>query len=251
MKGWDLKEGEILKKELNYEEIIDLFSSFFQKKTKMNNLYKLFLLKSLVECSQLQEENIFKEISYNFGKNYWDFVIKNPEINTTLSNGLSIKSVQEVSVLKLKEKILLEFLINFDKIPLVLKNRYLSETKKNIKKYVVGALYGDFKGIIYSFNKKEKTIILSENFMDFMSKNNEILFKLIDYRMIEFLKSVNEKSNLKDLGVLKKYHLNIEEDLYEKINLIFNDLKEKKEESALDIAKKNNDLIMELLKKFE
>lgn len=42
--------------------------------------------------------------------------------------------------------------------------------------------------------------------------------------MVEFLKLVNEKSNLKDLEILKRYHLNIEDDLYEKINLIFNDL---------------------------
>lgn len=250
MKGWDLKKGEILKKKLNNQEIIDLFSSFFQKKTTIKNLYKLFLLKSVIECSQLQKENIFKEISYNFGKYYWNFIINNIEINTTMFNGLSTKSAQEISVIKLKEKIILEFLTHFEKIPLVLKNHYLNETKINIKVNVIGAIYGDFEGIIYSFNKKEEIIILNESFKEFMFKNKEILFKLIDHRIIEFLKLVNEKSDLIFLEILKKYHLNIEDDLYEKIDLIFNDLKIEKEESVLDMAKKNNDLIMELLKKF-
>lgn len=251
MKGWDLKEGEILKKDLNNEEMIDLFYNFFQKKTKMNNLYKLFLLKSVLEYSELQKENIFKEINYNFGKNYWDFIINNREINTTMFNGYSTKSAQEITVMNLKKKILLEFLKNFEKIPLVLKNHYLNETKINIKVNVIGAIYGDFKGTIYSFNKKENTIILNENLRKFMFKNKKILFELIDYRMIEFLKLVNKKSDLKDLNILKKYSRNIEDDFYKNIDLMFNKLKTNKEESALDMAKKNNDLIMELLKKFE
>lgn len=84
-----------------------------------------------------------------------------------------------------------------------------------------------------------------------MFKNKEGLFKLIDYRMIEFLKSVNNKSDLKDLEILKKYHLDIEDDLYVNINFILKEFEVKKEESALDMAKKNNDLIMKLLNKFK
>jgi len=245
MKGWNLKEGEILKKELNNEEIIDLFSSFFQKKTKMNNLYKLLFLKSVIESTQLQEKNIFKEVCHNFGKIYWNFTT---EMNFCINTSKGKITMQRNFISYIKSTDVINFPKDFNDILDPLKQRYFKNTKKNIKTYVISALYGDFNGILYSFHKKEETIILNKNLEEFMFKNKEILFKLIDYRMIEFLKLVNEKSNLKDLEILKRYHLNIEDDLYEKINLIFNDLKIKKQKSALDIAKKNNDLIIKMLK---
>lgn len=153
MKGWDLKEGKILKKNLEYGEIVDLFSNFFKNKNKMNNLYKLFLLRSLIECSQLEEENIFKEVSYNFGKNYWNFTTKiDFDINTSKGKA----TMQRKFVLYIKSATAIHFSKDFNKILDPLKQRYLKNTKKNIKTYVIGALYGDFEGIIYSFNKKKK-----------------------------------------------------------------------------------------------
>lgn len=248
MKGWDLKEGEILKKDLNNEEMIDLFYNFFQKKTKMNNLYKLFLLKSVLECSEFQEENLFEKIYHNFGKNYWNFTTK---VNFNINTSRGKITTQKKIILDIKNTIGINFSNHFNENLDFLKQQYLNDTKKNLKTYVVGALYGDFKGIIYSFNKKENIIILNENLREFMFKNKKILFELIDYKIIEFLKLVNKKSDLENLKILNDYHLNIENDLYEKIDLIFSDLKKNKEESALDIAKKNKDLIMELLKKFK
>ena len=243
MKGWDLKEGEIRIKNIVEIEIFEYFKDFFKKSTTMKNIYKLILLKSLITISDIKKDNKFPIIVIEFGNFFKEFTIQNMSVSSTMYNGNSKYSSQELLILNLKNNQTLQS-----------REKYIKETKKNIKLNVLGALYGDFEGTIYSFNKKEETLILNPQFQDFMFKNSEILLELIDYRMIEFLKLVNPLENLKELSLLKKYNCNVEEDFYKKIESKFKvfskNIESNGEKTLLELAEENNELIKEILENF-
>ena len=60
------------------------------------------------------------------------------------------------------------------------------------KTCVVGALYEDFDGIIYSFNLKEKGLTLNYCIYDFMLKYKSEIEKLNYYSWAKFLEQIND-----------------------------------------------------------
>lgn len=77
--------------------------------------------------------------------------------------------------------------------------------KNECKKYVVGAMYGDFEQNIYSFNLKSETLILSPCFYNFMLKHKMELEKLNYYSWAKFLEEVNKDNEL--IRVIDKLEL--------------------------------------------
>lgn len=212
MKGWNLKEGEV-------QDIISIkvaISSFFLEKGKMLNLYKLSLMKALIEVakdSKILEEEIFYRLVIKFSEIYLKYK-KQLYINTTIFNGKSSESELDKIILELdileKE--------NFEIIDDQLKVSYILKSKELMKKNVIGALYVSLKNIPYTFDKKNENIYLNEKFKIFIIKNEEIINKLIKYRMIEFLKKSEKdkkilKKNLCEIGIE-----NIEIDYYKIIS---------------------------------
>lgn len=212
MKGWNLKEGEV-------QDIISIkvaISSFFLEKGKMLNLYKLSLMKALIEVakdSKILEEEIFYRLVIKFSEIYLKYK-KQLYINTTIFNGKSSESELDKIILELdileKE--------NFEIIDDELKVSYILKSKELMKKNVIGALYVSLKNIPYTFDKKNENIYLNEKFKIFIIKNEEIINKLIKYRMIEFLKKSEKdkkilKKNLCEIGIE-----NIEIDYYKIIS---------------------------------
>ncbi|MGL6120131.1 MAG: hypothetical protein ACRC0V_06445, partial [Fusobacteriaceae bacterium] len=73
------------------------------------------------------------------------------------------------------------------------------------------------KELPYNFNIKEETVILNVKFKEFIDKNKDLLEKIIQYRIIEFLK-ISEK----DKNKLKREVPNYEQDFYIQIKDMLN-----------------------------
>ncbi len=184
MEGWNLNDGNIKNKNLSEEILWVLHGKFFSKKTIMKNLYKLTLLKSIVEVSYFdnEEDDIFQKVLEKFGENYLNFKVEN-DLNVTIFNGKSKLCALDEIVNNLKDRnTYYKELSSEEKI------QYLKNTKKIFKKNVIGALYSDFDGNIYYFDKKEEKIKLNNSFKEFYKKNFDKILDLINYRIIEFLK---------------------------------------------------------------
>jgi len=204
MSGWSLKEGSIKKILLDDNELWEKHKKFFSKKTVMKNLYKITLYEAILESSLKDEKtNVLNIIAEKFAEKYWDFKNIN-KFKITMYNGRSYKSSQEINIENIRKKYnLINKSIIFENLIDYAKQDYIIQTKKVLKTNVLGALYNDFDGTIYRFDKKEEVLVLNKCFVCFFKKNFRELKTLIKYRKIELLKQLN--NNYMDI---KEYFLN-------------------------------------------
>lgn len=208
MEGWKLKEGNITKNDLNEDHIWSLFNSFFNSTNKTNS-YKFGLLKSLLDNSfngEITSKGIrytFDELFYKFTYNYWNLVVKYHliQMRQAKTNSSKIEQILKSSVVNNTALSLLDF----ESIDENTKNKIVKGVKSECKKYVVGALYGDFEGTIYSFNIKDEVLYLNPCIYDFMLKHKMDLEKLNYYSWAKFLEEVNKDNEL--IRVIDKLEL--------------------------------------------
>lgn len=85
------------------------------------------------------------------------------------------------------------------------KQQIIKKVATECKKCVVGALYDDFDGVIYSFDLKESGLILNYCIYDFMLRHKSELEKLNYYSWARFLEQVNDDNAL--IRVINKLEL--------------------------------------------
>lgn len=210
MAGWNLKCGFITEYNISEDRLWSLFNFVFSDSSKKRNTYKFGLLKSLLDNvfnGEKTNQGIFysyEEIFARFAENYWNLVIKY-DLRQMRSDGKSFLSKVE-KILKAavdENKILLS--LEFSAIDEKKKSDIIKQVTKECKSCVIGALYDDFDGIIYSFDLKEKGIILNYCVHEFMLKYKTELEKLNYYSWAKFLEQVNDDSVL--IRVIEKLEL--------------------------------------------
>ena len=60
--------------------------------------------------------------------------------------------------------------------------KLVKKIKQDCKRYVVGALYGDMKELLYSFSRKEEWIELNQQMEFFVEKHKELIESLNYYK---------------------------------------------------------------------
>lgn len=208
MEGWKLKEGNIVNRDLNEDKIWSLFNSFFNDGHKTNS-YKFGFLKSLLDNAfngEMTDKGVkytFNELFYKFTYNYWNLVVKYNlnQMRHTTTNSSKIEQILKSSIINNDALVL----VYFESIDDYTKNKIVKDVKNECKKYVVGAMYGDFEQNIYSFNLKNETLILNPCFYNFMLKHKMELEKLNYYSWAKFLEEVNKDNEL--IRVIDKLEL--------------------------------------------
>ena len=210
--GWDLKVGEIKERYLTEQQIWQMFNVFFSPKSKNTTTYKFGLIKSLIENLYNVNENL--ELSYNrlfeaFTKIYWNLVIHHQLRQVNHSHKSS--EIEKVLV-SFQESYKIPSDLRFDKLPFKLQLELIQKVKKLAKRYVIGALYGDSKGIIYEFDIKREYMKLNHSIYEFMLKFQRILIYLTNYHLALLLEKYNKFEDtihmlLKIEGVSKRTSL--------------------------------------------
>ncbi len=209
MAGWNVKCGFITEYNVSEERLWSLFNFVFSDSSKKRNTYKFGLLKSLLDNvfnGEKTNQGIFysyEEIFARFAENYWNLVIKY-DLRQMRNDGKSFLSKVE-KILKAavdENKILLS--LEFSAVDENKKSEIIKQVTKECKNCVIGALYDDFDGIIYSFDLKEY-IILNYCVHEFMLKYKMELEKLNYYSWAKFLEQVNDDSVL--IRVIEKLEL--------------------------------------------
>ncbi len=83
-----------------------------------------------------------------------------------------------------------------------IRDKLITEIELECKKNVIGAVYGDFEGYIYSFSNDESKIDLNQIFFDFIRKYKSIILKLNYLEWIKYMEHVNDTVNINEFYYL-------------------------------------------------
>lgn len=201
MAGWDLKSGPITEYNPSEDRIWSLFNYVFSDSSRKRNTYKFGLIKSLLDNifnGRKDEAGIFysyEEIFARFAANYWNLVVKY-DLRQMRKDGKSIYSKVETIIKEMVLKHSIITMLDFDALDSDIQSQIVKKVTAECKKCVVGALYEDFDGILYSFDLKESGLILNYAVYDFMLKFKSELEKLNYYSWAKFLEQINDDNAL-------------------------------------------------------
>lgn len=201
MAGWDLKNGSITEYCVSEDRIWSLFNYVFSDSSRKRNTYKFGLIKSLLDNvfngknTDFGVKYTFEELFSRFAENYWNLVIKY-DLRQMRKDGKSIYSKIETILMSAITDNPTLALLEFETIDVNTKASIIRKVTSECKKCVVGALYEDFDGIIYSFDLKEDGITLNYCVYEFMLKYKAELERLNYYSWARFLEQINDDNVL-------------------------------------------------------
>ena len=210
MPGWNLKNGLLIDTLVSEDELWGLFNFVFSDGSRKRNTYKFGFIKAILDnlFSGYWDGDLYV-LSYNilfskFAENYWNIIVKY-NLKQQRRDGKSEYSRIESLFKSIVSNNPILSNVNFESIDYELKERIFNEVNKSCKGNVVGALYNDLEGKVYSFDLKEKGIKLSKSSYNFLFKYKTELEKLNYYAWAQFMEKINDDSVL--LRVLEKLEL--------------------------------------------
>jgi hypothetical protein len=200
--GWKLKDGLYQFEDITENQIWQIFSYIFSTKSANRTSYKFGFLKALIESAfdaAIDGSINLNEIFERFARIYWALIVKYSLVQG--DKGTRNKSSIELIYYRYIEKYKELKICEFDSIKGEIKDELLKEIVIECKKYVVGAIYADSKGVFYSFSKKGGSLSFNPNVYKFIKKFSSILLKINDYEWIKFLEKVNKGETCFGLAV--------------------------------------------------
>ncbi|QKS73064.1 HNH endonuclease [Paenalkalicoccus suaedae] len=181
------------------QDVWSHFNYIFSSRSKNSTSYKFVLIKSLLE--NLYNVNSELELNYyqvfeSFTKIYWNLVIHH-KLNQINMTGKKAGVQSELEEFQTAHSI--DDSIVFDKLPAQQQLRLIKRVIKRSKINVMGAIYGDTKGHIYSFDNKKEYLKLTPSFYKFMQKYQKVIMYLANYQLALFLEKFNESGNTEQL----------------------------------------------------
>ena len=210
MAGWDIKNGEIKKYIASEDEIWALFNYFFSDSCKKRSTYKYGFIKAILDSLfSIKTVNRGMKLTYyqvyeKFAENYWNLIVKY-NLRQMRSDSKSTYSKLETIFYQVVKDEKIISMLEFDSIKEDDKKKIVDEVIKECKKYVVGAIYDDFDGMLYAFDLKEEGILINPIAYEFMIKYKLELERLNYYSWARELEKYNSDEQL--VRVLEKLEL--------------------------------------------
>lgn len=198
MKGWTLTSGDIQNHNPDEEALWKCFGFIFSSKSKKQSTYKYGFLRSIIEnlyCADEEHKLSYDQLFMTFTRVYWVLVINHRLSQTDKSHAFS--AVEKI-MYQIQQKYKIPAGLDFDKLPASVQLELFHNIKKQVKRNVIGALWGDSEGILYSFSHAEEHLQINKNAYVFMQRYQQTLLKLNNYEWAKFL----EKNNTVPLGFI-------------------------------------------------
>lgn len=222
--SWNSKSGILETKILSDDEYWSLFNFVFSEQSKKTSTYKFALVKAILDnlFNNVPQED-FQLISYEdifskFAESFWNLVVKYHLHQQKPTVEGKTSKIEQIFNSAAKNNPVIENL-EFDSISTETKKSLIQKVQAECKKYVLGALYGDFGGKIYEFSEKGSYIKISNGAYQFMVKYKSEIEKLNYYSWAKFLEKANKENVL--YGLLSKLELSLPErsplDIFRKI----------------------------------
>jgi hypothetical protein len=190
MAGWNLKEGLCLNQNPSEEELWNAIGHLFDYSHKTTT-YKFCFMKCIIDCIPRTTglEIDYKNLFYRFTEIYWVLVTK-----YGLSQIYANTKYQKSKVEDIIEQIACDHSINkIEDLSSNLRDDLVKKVTHYCSQNVVGAFYESTYGIIYSFSKKEKQIVLTEKSKSFFKQNSNIIEEQNYLCWAKMLEKINAK----------------------------------------------------------
>lgn len=190
--GHKLKNASFRTEQVSEDELWSAFAHLFSSQTKMVSSYKYGFLKSIIDNLYNVDENLtltFDQLFSKFGEIYWNLILKY-ELRQQSRKETYLEQIIKNSVVKYN----LPSGVPYESLSTDMMIDISHQIKMKCKTNVVGALYGDTKGLFYSFDKRREWLQISPQMYEFICKHKVTIEKLNYYEWARFLESVNEES---------------------------------------------------------
>ncbi len=194
--GYDLAEGRYENRTLSDDEMWSAFSNLFSSHSKNSSSYKFGFLKSIMDNLYNVDQNLtltFDQLFGTFTEVYWNLVLKHgirQQPVSRRSNGTYLEQALNVTTAKYT----IAANIPFESISDEAKMEVCKKVKSKCKINVVGALFGDTKGLFYSFSRKEEWLQINPQMYEFVCKHKLAIEKLNYYEWAKYLEKINDDS---------------------------------------------------------
>ncbi len=196
MAGYDLPEGRYENRTLSDDEMWSAFSNLFSSHSKNSSSYKFGFLKAIMDNLYNVDQNLtltFDQLFGTFTEVYWNLVLKHgirQQPAMERSNGTYLE--QALNATAIKYAITED--IPFESISDEAKLEVCKKIKSKCKINVVGALFGDTKGLFYSFSRKGEWLQINPQMYEFVCKHKLTIEKLNYYEWAKYLEKINDDS---------------------------------------------------------
>lgn len=199
-------------------------NSFFHQIVRKKSTYKFGLIKAILDNLLYGEETpsglfiSYKKLFSKFAESYWNLVIKY-DLKQMIPDSFNRLSKIEMILKSYLENNKISAFMEFDSIVDFDKEIIVKDISKECSKHVFGALYNDFEGKLYSFDKKADGIILSYNALLFMLKYKNVIDRLNYDAWAKLLEKINKDNPTvkfiteQDLIIPKQADFNLYRDL--------------------------------------
>lgn len=198
MPACDEYRGEITDPNIDQEQIWSCFNVLFSSQSRNTTSYKFGLIRALLENLYNVDSKLglcFDSIFWSFACLYWNLVIQQGLRQMGGEKRAAIESVLED--FRATHGIPRE--IGFYSISPDLQLRIVAEVKKQVKRYVFGAVWGDTKGTFYEFDVEKEYLRINPPVYHLMQKYQEVLYRLNSYEFAKYLQKVNPPDTHGDL----------------------------------------------------
>lgn len=181
--GHDLKEGQYLKAHVSEDELWSAFSYLFSGQSKNSSSYKFGFLKSILDNLYNVDRDLtltFDQLFSKFAESYWNLFLKYGIRQQPVTKGDKRTALERV-LFEAEKSYNIALEVPFERLTEQMKDYVCNNVKKKCKNNVVGALYGDLSGYIYSFSKKEEWVQFSPYAYEFLCKHKLAIEKLNYY----------------------------------------------------------------------
>ena len=200
MKYYDLNEGEYRKGKLTEDQMWESFRWLFSEKSINDSSYKFIFLKSIIDCMDIEESQgkiSFDVVFERFTSISWSLVLKY-RINQKVKAKGKKASLLEQDLLDFFESEGYRNYVPISEINRIKWDKLVRKIKQDCKRYVIGALYGDMRELLYSFSKKEQWIVLNPQMKSFINKHKELIESLNYYKWAVFYDKINSEETAKN-----------------------------------------------------
>ena len=210
--AWNSKSGSLNLSSISDDEYWSLFNFVFSESCHKTSTYKFALLKSILDnlLNNTPVENgqliFYSDLFAKFAESFWNLVVKyHLHQQKPTAEGKTSK-IEQIFGEAVKTNPVLENL-EFASIEENTKSKLIQKVQAECKKYVLGALYDDFGGKLYSFDQNVNFITISQSAYGFLLKYKIEIEKLNYYAWAKFLEKINEENVL--FHLLSKLELSL------------------------------------------
>lgn len=184
--GWELKEGKI---ESTDDDLLKVISNALTSKSYKKTSYKFALMKSILDNLFNANDKLeigFDDLSYTFLHIFWNIISKYNLPQIVYGKNQEMSSIEK-SIYILLEKNPLQKGLDFESLSNIVKSEYLNYNRKEVSKYVIGALYSEFNKQIFGFSKDENIIYFTKESYEILLYNKSIIEKINYYSWIMWI----------------------------------------------------------------